>query len=127
MQLQDSKWSFVPGGQPLKPLRSAQGGKGRDRGSARVNGSESFQDGRSGESMVQVQVPSKLTSGAQCSAACTENVAIFHAFLCPGVAPDTNGTGMICFQSVMAVPNVQFLMMVYHCFPEQDSTPGEEC
>lgn len=26
--VEDSKWSFVPGGQPLKPLKSAQGGKG---------------------------------------------------------------------------------------------------
>lgn len=40
--VEDSKWSFVPGGQPLKPVRSAQAGKGAQqvdfRGPADTNG-----------------------------------------------------------------------------------------
>lgn len=40
--VEDSKWSFVPGGQPLKPVRSAQAGKGVQqvdfRGPADTNG-----------------------------------------------------------------------------------------
>lgn len=98
----------------------------RQRPTSRVNG-QGFGDeaskihGRSGESMVQVlQVPSKLTSGAQRSAAyaaCTRERGDFScARLCPGVAPDTNGTGMICFQIVMAVPNLQFSIIVLPLF-----------